>query len=84
MVLGALGGRFDHDMAKRLADNHGDDYKSSIIKWQKKLYNKGWIAPGWPKEYGGTGWTDTQKFIFESEISAETIQSIWNYLHTFC
>ena len=55
---------FDHDMAKRLADNHGDDYKSSIIKWQKKLYNKGWIAPGWPKEYGGTGWTDTQKFIF--------------------
>jgi hypothetical protein len=29
---------FDHDMAKRLADNHGDDYKSSIIKWQKKNY----------------------------------------------
>ena len=58
---------FDHDMAKRLADNHGDDYKSSIINWQKKLYDKGWIAPSWPKEYGGTGWTDTQKFIFESE-----------------
>ena len=30
---------FDHDMAKRLADNHGNDYKSSIIKWQKKSYS---------------------------------------------
>jgi alkylation response protein AidB-like acyl-CoA dehydrogenase len=34
---------------------------------KKKLHAKGWIAPGWPKEYGGTGWTSTQKFIYETE-----------------
>ena len=28
---------FDHDMAKRLADNHGDDYKSSIFRLSKKI-----------------------------------------------
>jgi alkylation response protein AidB-like acyl-CoA dehydrogenase len=40
-----------------------DDY----VRWQKILHKKGWIAPGWPKEHGGTGWTPLQKYIFEDE-----------------
>jgi alkylation response protein AidB-like acyl-CoA dehydrogenase len=28
---------------------------------------KGWIAPDWPVEYGGTGWSSTQKYIYETE-----------------
>jgi alkylation response protein AidB-like acyl-CoA dehydrogenase len=35
--------------------------------WHKILYEKGWVAPAWPKVYGGTGWTQTQRYIFESE-----------------
>ena len=58
---------FDSTLATNLGDGHGDNYKESIIAWQKKLFKKGWIAPNWPKEYGGTGWTDTKKFIYESE-----------------
>ena len=34
-----------------------------------KLYERGWIAPDWPVEYGGTGWTALQKYIFEKECS---------------
>ena len=26
-------------------------------------------CPNWPKEYGGTGWSSTQKFIFEMEMA---------------
>ncbi len=37
------------------------------IRWQKILYDKGWIAPGWPEDQGGTGWTPLQKYIFEDE-----------------
>ena len=44
-----------------------DSFKSAIVEWQKILYKKGWIAPGWPVEHGGTGWNDTQKFIFDNE-----------------
>ena len=58
---------FDSTLAMNLGDGHGDNYKEAIIAWQKKLFKKGWIAPNWPKEYGGTGWTDTQKFIYEAE-----------------
>ena len=45
----------------------GTDVKGVAVEWQKKLYAKGWIAPDWPTEYGGTGWTPVQKFIFENE-----------------
>jgi alkylation response protein AidB-like acyl-CoA dehydrogenase len=45
----------------------GTDYKGATVNWQKKLHAKGWIAPGWPTEYGGTDWTATQKFIYETE-----------------
>ena len=49
---------------------HPDSYKKAIVEWQKKLFDKGWIAPGWPVEYGGTGWNTTQKFIYETERAA--------------
>ncbi|HWK48145.1 MAG TPA: acyl-CoA dehydrogenase family protein [Stellaceae bacterium] len=43
-----------------------DDY----VAWQKILNERGWMAAGWPVEYGGTGWTPIQRHIFEEEIAA--------------
>ena len=37
--------------------------------WHKILYAKGWVAPHWPAEFGGTGWTPVQRYIFELEMS---------------
>lgn len=37
------------------------------LEWHRILARKGWVAYHWPKEDGGTGWTPTQKFIFEKE-----------------
>ena len=42
--------------------------KEEIVDWQKILFRKGWVAPNWPKEYGGTGWSPTQKYIFSTEM----------------
>jgi hypothetical protein len=42
--------------------------KDELVRWQKILYKKGWVAPNWPEEYGGTGWTPTQKYIFANEM----------------
>ncbi len=44
--------------------------KDDWVTWQKALYAQGWIAPGWPKEYGGTGWNPVQRHIFEEECAA--------------
>ena len=38
-----------------------------MIRWHKILAEKGWVAANWPVEYGGTGWTPMQQYIFDSE-----------------
>ncbi|MGO4393946.1 acyl-CoA dehydrogenase family protein [Variovorax sp. M-6] len=37
--------------------------------WQKSLQAKGWLVPLWPREWGGTGWSALQRFIFETECA---------------
>ncbi|HBY39223.1 hypothetical protein SAMN05216361_2805 [Marisediminitalea aggregata] len=37
------------------------------VAYQKALYKKGWAGINWPVEHGGTGWTPTQKYIFQTE-----------------
>ena len=39
------------------------------MEWHRILYEQGWVAYHWPKEDGGTGWTPTQKVIFEKECA---------------
>jgi pimeloyl-CoA dehydrogenase large subunit len=42
--------------------------KEDIVTWQRILNKKGWAVPHWPKEYGGTGWSPVQLYIFKEEI----------------
>jgi len=44
--------------------------KDDYVVWQRILYEQGWIAPGWPKEYGGPGWSPVQRFLNEEELAA--------------
>jgi len=67
---------YDAEVAQGLSGGQGEDYKQAIIDWQKKLHAKGWIAPGWPKEYGGTGWSVTQKFIYETERGSAGVPDV--------
>ncbi len=43
--------------------------KEDMVNWYNKLSKKGWIAPNWPKKYGGTDWTVTQRYIFNKECA---------------
>jgi len=38
-------------------------------RWHKALYERGWIAPGWPEEHGGTGWNAMQRYIYDTEAN---------------
>ena len=40
-----------------------------LMRWHKILHDKGWVAPGWPQEFGGTGWSDMQRYIWQSECA---------------
>lgn len=39
----------------------------AVMTWHKILHAQGWAAPAWPKQYGGTGWSAEQRFIFAEE-----------------
>ena len=39
-----------------------------VIAWQRILNRKGWAVAHWPEEWGGTGWTPIQQYIFTDEL----------------
>jgi alkylation response protein AidB-like acyl-CoA dehydrogenase len=47
--------------------NYRELSKDDLLRWHRILAKKGWVAPAWPKEFGGTGWNVTQRYIFEEE-----------------
>jgi alkylation response protein AidB-like acyl-CoA dehydrogenase len=41
--------------------------KDDYLRWHRILFEKGWIAPGWPVEHGGCGWSPVERYIFDEE-----------------
>lgn len=39
--------------------------------WQRCLVSRGWGAPSWPVEFGGTGWSVIQRHLFDEVLSEE-------------
>ncbi|MDF1692740.1 MAG: acyl-CoA dehydrogenase family protein [Zhongshania sp.] len=66
-VRSFLRNNFNAELAARIREP--ETFKAATIEWQKKRFAKGWVAPGWPVEYGGCAWTDTQKYIFDGALA---------------
>jgi acyl-CoA dehydrogenase len=43
--------------------------KRFSLEWQAILHARGWAAPSWPKAYGGPGWNEMQRHIFQAECA---------------
>jgi alkylation response protein AidB-like acyl-CoA dehydrogenase len=55
-----------------MGGGEGGDIRSrfeEIREWREKLAGKGWIAPAWPKEYGGAGLSVMEQFIMNEEFA---------------
>ncbi len=70
---------FRNEVRSWLAANLPDDIRAKVtgyqglskddfIRWHKILAAKGWSVPHWPKEWGGTGWDITQRYIYDEEF----------------
>jgi len=68
---------FRDEVRAFIAENYPKDIASDgqrdemapedMLAWHKILGKKGWSVPAWPVEYGGTGWTPTQRYIWSEE-----------------
>ncbi len=43
--------------------------RRAAMEWHQALSERGWVAPHWPKEYGGAGLTSMEQFILNQEIA---------------
>jgi alkylation response protein AidB-like acyl-CoA dehydrogenase len=56
--------------------NYEELTKQDLVRWHKALYERGWAAPNWPKELGGTGWSPVQKHIFLEEVLSAGLSTL--------
>ena len=69
--------KFLEEVVDFLADNLSEDLRQAGQRtmgicspheanqiWQKILHAKGWAAPSWPVEHGGTGWSPLQRHLY--------------------
>lgn len=53
---------------RQILQSHQKLSKQDRTRWHKALYQRGWAAPNWPQELGGTGWSPVEKHIFLEEV----------------
>src|SRR5258707_440460 len=55
------------NVKKKMTEGH-HLMKEDLVTWQRILAKKGWAVPHWPVEYGGTGWSPMQQYLFLEEM----------------
>jgi alkylation response protein AidB-like acyl-CoA dehydrogenase len=68
-VRGWIRENLPHDVRDKVL-NYRELSKDELLGWHRTLAKKGWVAPHWPVEWGGTDWTVVQRYIFEEECGA--------------
>ncbi|HMS78335.1 MAG TPA: acyl-CoA dehydrogenase family protein [Burkholderiaceae bacterium] len=82
-VRGWLRANLPEDLrAKTAAGDHLN--KEDLLRWHRILAKKGWVAPAWPQEWGGPGWSVTQRYIFEEECGLAGTPPIVAFGVTMC
>ncbi|HEY8242981.1 MAG TPA: acyl-CoA dehydrogenase family protein [Casimicrobiaceae bacterium] len=58
--------------------------RDDLMGWHRILADKGWIAPSWPVEWGGTDWNVVQRYIFEEECGYAGAPTLVPFGLTMC
>jgi len=65
-------------------ENYAHLSREDLLRWHRILAKQGWVAPAWPKEWGGTGWNVVQRYIFEEELGYAGAPPIIPFGVTMC
>jgi alkylation response protein AidB-like acyl-CoA dehydrogenase len=66
MVRGWLRENLPADLREKVT-TYAHLSKDDLQRWHRTLAKKGWVAPSWPQEWGGTGWDPVQRYLFDVE-----------------
>jgi alkylation response protein AidB-like acyl-CoA dehydrogenase len=65
-------------------ENYAHLSRDELLRWHRILARQGWVAPAWPKEWGGTGWNVVQRYIFDEELGYAGAPPIIPFGITMC
>ena len=81
-VRGYFAAHLPRDMARRFSIGAHPPDRGDVRRFQSLLNGRGWGAPHWPVEWGGTGWSPLRKHIFMEELyNADGLDYGWQGLH---
>jgi len=63
----------------QLGDASGPRRDAATERWRTALGERGWLAPHWPKEYGGAGMSVAEQFIFNEEMAEARAPGVGSY-----
>ncbi|MGJ8670694.1 MAG: acyl-CoA dehydrogenase family protein [Oceanococcus sp.] len=58
--------------------------RENTMAWEQTLASKGWLAINWPTEYGGPGWSATQRYIWDIECALANVPGVNPFGVTMC
>lgn len=53
-----------------------EERREALAEWRKKLHERGWLAPLWPKEYSGSGMSVMGSFVLNEELARAGAPSV--------
>ncbi len=65
-------------------ENGVEQQYDDMLEWHHILAKQGWVAPNWPAEHGGPGWSLTQKYIFDKEMGIAGVPRIVSFGINMC
>ena len=81
-VRGFFRDHLPRDMARRFHIGAHPPQRRDVQAFQALLHSRGWGAPHWPQEWGGTGWSPLRKHLFMQEMyDADGLDYGWQGLH---
>ena len=70
------------DLARRFAMGAHPPERADVRRFQRLMHERGWGAPHWPVEWGGTDWSPLRKHLFMDELyRADGLDFSWQGLH---
>jgi alkylation response protein AidB-like acyl-CoA dehydrogenase len=60
---------------KGMGQLEGDALRDFVTEWRGTLYEAGYLAPGWPVEYGGAGLSPLEQVVLSEEFTKAGVPS---------
>jgi alkylation response protein AidB-like acyl-CoA dehydrogenase len=70
------------ELARRFNIGAHPPQRGDVKRFQALLHSRGWGAPHWPAQWGGTDWSPLRKHLFMEELyNADGLDYGWQGLH---